>query len=57
MHDVLHLFFGSQKFALTKNQRGKTSRNPRTGEKVIVSEKKSISFKMSKDLFNEINNE
>ena len=28
-----------------------------TGEKVIVSEKKSISFKMSKDLFNEINNE
>ena len=23
MHDVLHLFFGSQKFALTKNQRGK----------------------------------
>tara|TARA_E500000178_G_scaffold107777_1_gene107474 strand:+ start:6105 stop:6392 length:288 start_codon:yes stop_codon:yes gene_type:complete len=41
----------------TKNQKGKTSRNPRTGEKVIVSEKKSINFKMSKDLFNEINNE
>ena len=32
-------------------------RNPKTGEKVIVDEKKSISFKMSKDLFNEINNE
>ena len=30
---------------------------PKTGEKIIVSEKKSISFKMSKDLFNEINNE
>ena len=41
----------------TKNQKGKTSRNPKTGEKVTVDEKKSISFKMSKDLFNEINNE
>ena len=39
----------------TKNQKRKTSRNPKTGEKVIVDEKKSISFKMSKDLFNEIN--
>ena len=42
---------------LTRNQKSKTSRNPRTGEKVIVNEKKSINFKMSKDLFNEINNE
>ena len=41
----------------TKNQKGKTSRNPKTGEKVIVDEKKSISFKMSKDLFNEVNDE
>ena len=41
----------------TKKQKSKTSRNPRTGEKVIVNEKKSISFKMSKDLFNELNNE
>ena len=41
----------------TKNQKSKTSRNPRTGEKVIVDEKKSINFKMSKDLFNEINHE
>ena len=41
----------------TKNQKGKTSRNPKTGEKVLVDEKKSISFKMSKDLFSEINNE
>ena len=41
----------------TKNQRKKTSRNPKTGEKVTVDEKKSINFKMSKDLFNEINNE
>ena len=41
----------------TKNQRSKTSRNPKTGEKVIVEEKKSINFKMSKDLFSEINDE
>ena len=41
----------------TKNQRGKTSRNPKTGEKVIVEEKKSINFKMSKDLFSEVNDE
>jgi len=41
----------------TKKQKSKTSRNPRTGEKVIVNEKKGISFKMSKDLFNELNNE
>jgi len=41
----------------TKNQKAKTSRNPKTGEKVIVDEKKSINFKMSKDLFIEINNE
>ena len=39
----------------TKNQKERTSRNPKSGEKVIVEEKKSISFKMSKDLFNEIN--
>ena len=41
----------------TKNQKRKTSRNPKTGEKIIVDEKKSISFKMSKDLFSEINDE
>ena len=41
----------------TKNQKGKTSRNPKTGERVIVEEKKSINFKMSKDLFGEVNNE
>ena len=41
----------------TKNQKSKTSRNPRTGQKVIVDEKKSINFKMSKDLFSEVNDE
>ncbi len=41
----------------TKNQKSKTSRNPKTGERVVVNEKKGINFKMSKDLFNEINDE
>ena len=41
----------------TKNHKGKTSRNPKTGERVIVKEKKIINFKISKDLFVEINNE
>ena len=41
----------------SKSQKSKTARNPRTGEKVIVDEKKSISFKMSNDLFKEINDE
>ena len=40
-----------------KHRLPKKARNPKTGEKVIVDEKKSISFKMSKDLFNEINDE
>ena len=42
---------------LTKFQKSKISRNPKTGEKVLVNEKKSINFKMSKDLFNELNDE
>jgi len=41
----------------TKKQKSKISRNPKTGEKVMVNEKKSIKFKMSKDLFSEINDE
>ena len=41
----------------TKKQKSKNSRNPKTGEKVMVNEKKSINFKMSKDLFSEINDE
>ena len=41
----------------SKKQKEKTSRNPKTGEEVIVDEKKSINFKMSKDLFNQINHE
>ena len=40
----------------TNTQKARISRNPRTGEKVNTPEKKTIHFKMSKDLFNKINN-
>ena len=41
----------------TKIQRARISRNPRTGEKVNTPEKKTINFKMSRDLFKKLNNE
>ena len=40
----------------TKTQKARISRNPKTGEKVNTPEKKTIHFKMSKDLFKKINN-
>ncbi len=41
----------------TNIQKARISRNPKTGEKVNTPEKKTIHFKMSKDLFNKINHE
>ena len=38
-------------------QKASIRRNPRTGEKVNVSEKRTIKWKMSKDLFKKLNNE
>ena len=38
-------------------QKARISRNPKTGEKVHTPEKKTIHFKMSKDLFKKLNNE
>ena len=38
-----------------KSQKSRNSRNPKTGEKVFTPEKKSINFKMSKELFEAIN--
>ena len=37
-------------------QKAKLSRNPKTGEKVLTPEKKTIHFKMAKELFNKLNN-
>ena len=44
--------FGTWK---TKVQKERISRNPRTGEKVKTKQKNTINFKMSKDLFELIN--
>tara|TARA_B100001121_G_scaffold286726_1_gene283450 strand:+ start:78 stop:371 length:294 start_codon:yes stop_codon:yes gene_type:complete len=38
-------------------QKARISRNPKTGEKVNTPEKKTIHFKMSKDLFKKLNND
>ena len=36
-------------------QKARISRNPKTGEKIETPQKKTIHFKMSKDLFKKIN--
>ena len=41
----------------TNIQKARISRNPRTGEKVNTPEKRTIHFKMSKDLFRKLNND
>ena len=41
----------------TKKQKSRISRNPKTREKVNTPEKKTIHFKMSKDLFKKLNDE
>tara|TARA_A100001011_G_scaffold308959_1_gene324817 strand:+ start:209 stop:502 length:294 start_codon:yes stop_codon:yes gene_type:complete len=41
----------------TNIQRARISRNPKTGEKVNTPQKKTIHFKMAKDLFKKLNNE
>ena len=41
----------------THIQKARISRNPKTGEKVNTPEKKTIHFKMSKDLFKKLNND
>ena len=41
----------------TNIQKARISRNPKTNEKVMVPEKKTVQFKMSKKWFININNE
>ena len=41
----------------TRIQKARISRNPKTEEKVEVSKKNTVHFKMSKKWFNNINNE
>ena len=52
-HSVELRSFGSFK---TRIQKASIRRNPRTGQKVAVAEKKQIHFKMAKDMFKKINN-
>ena len=40
----------------TNIQKKSLRRNPKTGEKVTVPEKKTIQWKMSKEMFNKLNN-
>ena len=40
----------------THTQKARISRNPKTGEKVNTPKKKTIHFKMAKELFNKLNN-
>ena len=40
----------------TRVQKASIRRNPRTGQKVAVAEKRQINFKMAKDMFKKINN-
>ena len=41
----------------TNLQKARISRNPKTGEKVNTPKKRTIHFKMAKDLFKKLNNE
>ena len=41
----------------TNIQRARISRNPKTGEKVNTPEKKTIHFKMAKEMFKKLNND
>ena len=41
----------------TNTQKARISRNPKTGEKVNTPKKKTIHFKMAKEMFKKLNNE
>ena len=41
----------------TNIQKARISRNPKTGEKINTPKKKTIHFKMAKDLFKKLNDE
>ena len=41
----------------TNIQKARISRNPKTGEKVNTPQKKTIHFKMAKEMFKKLNND
>ena len=71
LEKFLDIFFDEIKNALKKNERvelrgfgiwstniqkARISRNPKTGEKVQTPEKKTIHFKIAKEMFKKLNN-
>ena len=71
LEKFLDIFFDEIKNALKKDERvelrgfgiwstniqkARISRNPKTGEKVQTPEKKTIHFKMAKEMFKKLNN-
>ena len=71
LEKVISIFFNEIKQALRKGERceirgfgsfstriqkARISRNPKSGDKVETPQKKTVHFKMSKELFNKINN-
>ena len=71
LEKVIDIFFNEIKQALSKSERceirgfgsfstriqkARISRNPKNGAKVETPQKKMVHFKMSKELFNKINN-
>ena len=72
LNKVIDIIIGEIKEALNRNegcefrsfgsfrtniQKASIRRNPKTGEKVNVPKKRTIKWKMSKDLFKKLNNE
>ena len=41
----------------THIQKARLSRNPKTGEKIMTPKKRTIHFKMAKEMFKKLNNE
>ena len=71
LEKVINIFFKEIKEALhkgerceirgfgsfsTRIQKARISRNPKTGDKIETPQKKTIHFRMAKELFNKINN-
>ena len=64
LEKFLEIILNEIKKSLTRNeaceirgfkQKKRTGRNPKTGEKIEVPEKKTIHFKIAKEFFNKIN--
>tara|TARA_Y100000817_G_C16708630_1_gene478218 strand:- start:8 stop:295 length:288 start_codon:yes stop_codon:yes gene_type:complete len=64
LNEIKHSLYKKERVELrgfgiwsTHTQKARISRNPKTGEKVNTPEKKTVHFKMSKELIKKINNE